>query len=364
MVRLYILLATLITGTVSVQAQQYQKQIDTLLNSFVQARQFNGNVLVVEKNTPLFEKSYGFADREHSIPNKPPTRFRIASITKQFTAVLILQLVEKGRLDLNAPISRYLPYYPKPWGDSITLHQLLTHTSGLPEYTEKTGFLEQFCKQAYTHREFIEQFCADSLISKPGTAYKYSNTGYYILGTIIEAVTGKSYEEVLQANILNVAGMRHTGLENKDALIPNRARGYNFGDNAYFNADYIDMLSCIFSAGGIYSTTGDLWLWNKALFGDKLISSASRSKMMQPYMDKYGYGIGITRFTLPGSNHEVQFAFHQGAINGFRSFMTYIVNEDRLIILLCNNFDIDLNPINNAIFAILHHQPYKLAGDE
>lgn len=360
MFKLYSLLTILMISTVAGHAQQYKKRMDTLLSSYVQQHQFNGNVLIVEKSIPMFENCYGLADRENSVPNKPATRFRIASISKQFTAVLILQLVEAGKLNLDAPISRYLPFYPKPWGNNITIHHLLTHTSGLPEYTEKAGFFDEISKRSYTHQEFIKQFCSDSLLTAPGTTYKYCNTGYYILGAIIEAITGKSYAEVLQTKILNVAGMQHTGMETNDTLIFDRARGYNYRDSTYFNAEYIDMLSSIFSAGGLYSTIRDLWLWNKALFNDKLISKASRNKMMQPYMAGYGYGIGVTKFTPPGLDQEVHFAFHQGAINGFRSFMTYIVNEDRLIILLCNNFDVDLNRLNNAIFAVLHDQPHEV----
>ncbi len=339
-------------------AQTQNEKIDRLIQSYANLNKFSGNVLIAKGDKVIFEKSYGLADREFDILNSKNTKFRIASLTKQFTAVLILQQVEAGKLSLNTPVSNYLPYFKKEIGDLITIHQLLTHTSGLPEYTERDDFFTDISKHSYTHKEFIQKFCSDTLLSKPGTEYKYSNTDYYILGAIIEEITHKSYAEELQKNILDVAGMKNTGVENSSTILKEKAKGYNFNSGIYSNADYIDILSTIYSAGTIYSTTDDLFLWDKALYSDKLISRKSRDLMFTPVLENYGYGVGITKFKVPDLNEEMHFIFHQGAINGFRSIMTHIVNENVLIVILCNNFDTDLNPINNAIFSILHNQPY------
>lgn len=262
----------ILTQTSSVVFSQTQNdKIDTLIQSYADLNKFYGNVLIVDGDKVIFEKSYGLADREFYIPNSRNTKFRIASLTKQFTAVLILQLVEAGKLNLHIPISEYLPYYRKQIGDRITLHQLLSHTAGLPEYTERDDFFSDISKHFYTHKEFVQKFCSDNLLSEPGTEYKYSNADYYILGAIIEEVTHQSYAEVLQKNILDVSNMKNTGVENSSTIIKEKAKGYNFNSNTYLNADHIDILSTIFSAGAIYSTTDDLLLWNKALYSDKLI---------------------------------------------------------------------------------------------
>ena len=291
-------------------AQTQKEMIDNLVQAYTNLNKFSGNVLIAEKGKTIFEKSYGFADGEFDIPNSNTTKFRIASLTKQFTAVLIMQLVESGKIDLDATITQYLPYYKKETGDQITIHQLLTHTSGLPEYTERDDFFPDISKHAYTHKAFIQKFCSDSLLAKPGTAYKYSNTGYYILGVIIEEVTKKSYAEVLQKNILAVAEMKNTGIENDSTIIKEMAKGYTFNSGRYLYADYIDISSTIFSAGAVYSTTADLLLWDKALYTDKLLTKKSRELMFTPVLSNYGYGVGITKFMVPGLNKEMHFIFH------------------------------------------------------
>jgi len=339
-------------------------KVDTLIQSCTNQNKFSGNILIAKEGKVIFEKSYGFADRELNIPNSRITKFRIGSLTKQFTAVMIMQLVESGKLELQAPITKYLNYYRKDFGDSITIHHLLTHTSGLGNYSERPDFLSDISKRAYTHKEFIKIICSDSLLSKPGSQYKYSNAGYYILGAIIEEITQESYADVLQNKILNVAGMKNTGVEDSSSLIKGGAKGYNFSFGKYSNADYIDISSTFFSAGGIYSTTDDLLLWDKALFSDKLISQKSRSLMLTPYLENYAYGVFVANFLAPDLNIENHFVSHQGAINGFRSIMTHIDDEDILIILLCNNFDTNLNTINNAIVAILYNQSYSIPIDD
>lgn len=357
----FIYILFILTQTnILVFSQTQSKKIDKFVRSYANLNKFSGNVLIAERGKKVFEKSYGLADREFDIPNSRHTKFRIASLTKQFTAVLILQLVDSGKIELDAPITKYLPYYKKEIGDQITIHQLLTHTSGLPEYTERDDFFPDISRYPYTHKEFVQKFCSDSLSSQPGTEYKYSNTGYYILGTIVEEITKNSYADVLQKNTLDLAEMKNTGIEDDSTIVKEMAKGYNFNSGVYSNADYIDISSTIFSAGAIYSTTDDLLLWDKALYSDKLLTKKSRELMFTPVLSNYGYGVGVTKFLVPDLNKEMHFAFHQGAINGFRSIMTHLVNEDILITILCNNFDTDLNPISNGIFSILHNQPYTI----
>jgi CubicO group peptidase (beta-lactamase class C family) len=342
-------------------AQNEDDKIDHLMQSYAAKHKFSGNVLVAKNGSAILQKSYGIAHREWNINNSDSTRFRIASLSKQFTAVLIMQLVEDGKINLKAPITTYLSYYDKTYGDSINVHHLLSHTSGLSEFTERPDFFADISKREFSHKEFIERFCSDKPISSPGTAYKYTNTGYYILGAIIEEVTGQSFADALQKRILDVLEMKNTGVEVARAIVPNRAKGYNYQDGKFSNSEYIDLSSTIFAAGSMYSTTEDLLKWDRALHSGTILPAKSREKMFTPVLANYGYGVGVTKFMAQDLNKEMHFIFHQGAINGFRSMMTHVVNEDLLIVMLCNNFDVDLNPINNSIFAILHNQPYSLA---
>ncbi|NUY80485.1 beta-lactamase family protein [Flavobacterium sp. MAH-1] len=358
----FFLIACFWVATVTAQTQT--EKIDALVQSYAKLGRFNGNVAVARKGHIVFARSYGLADREFDIPNTQDTRFRIASLTKQFTAVLILQLAESGQLDLHAPITRYLPYYKKELAEKITIHHLLTHTAGLPDYTERDDFFTEISKRQYDHREFIQKFCSDTLLHEPGTQYKYSNAGYYLLGGIIEEVTHDTYANVLQKKILDVLHMQNTGMETPERLIKNRAKGYNYGPSGYSNAEYIDISSTIFSAGAMYSTTGDLLKWDKALFSNKLLSAKSTEMMFTPFSSNYGYGVGTIKSFVPDLKTEVHFVFHQGAINGFRSVMTHVVNEDLVILLLCNTFEADPNPVSNGIFALLHGLPYSFAGEE
>ncbi|WP_126974220.1 serine hydrolase domain-containing protein [Gynurincola endophyticus] len=360
-ISLVALLPGLIVLLMSSCSRQQGADINKLLESYEELDKFSGTVLVAKGGEIFFQKSYGLANREWKQSFQDDTRFRIASVTKQFTAVLILQLAEAGKINLQNPLSHYLPYYRKDVGGQVTIHQLLTHTAGLAEYTFKSDFFSDVSKRQFTTREFVEKFCSDTLMFTPGTNYQYTNTGYYILGAIIEEVTDKDYATILRENILEVAGMENSGIESGLDISVKRAGGYNYSYGTYSNADYMELGSAVLSAGAMYATAYDLFLWDKALFSDKLLTAESRIRMMTPVMANYGYGVGITKFVHPELKKEMHFVFHQGAINGFRSMLTLIVNDDIVVILLCNNFDTDLNQISNAIFAILNDQPYQLA---
>jgi CubicO group peptidase (beta-lactamase class C family) len=168
------------------------EQLDELINLYTEYGQFNGSVLVAEKSEILFKMGFGLANMEWNIPNQADTKHRLGSITKQFTSMLIMQLVEQGKLKLDVPISTYLPDYPKSNGDIITIHHLLTHTSGTPNYTSFPGFFRDSSRDPYAPEDFVSVFADSTLQFKPGEKFAYSNSGYFLLGVIIEKVTGKS----------------------------------------------------------------------------------------------------------------------------------------------------------------------------
>src|SRR5688572_12291329 len=210
--RIFALFIVAFLTATSALAQQSVQKIDGLLKQYNEYGQLNGSVLVAENGKIIYKKGYGMANMEWAIPNQPDTKFRIASITKQFTAALILQLVEEGKIKLDGKITDYLTDYRKDTGDKVTIHQLLNHTSGIPDYKNVTS-------NPYSAVDFVKKHVSGDLEFEPGSKYKYNNGGYSILGAIIEKVTGKSYETVLQERILKPLGMTNSGYAHHSTLL-------------------------------------------------------------------------------------------------------------------------------------------------
>ncbi len=334
--------------------KNYPVLLDSYMHAQVNVNEFTGTVLVARKGKIIYEKAFGMADREWNVPNTIDTKFEIGSITKQFTASCVLQLANEGKLSLDDKLSKYFPDFPK--ADSVTIHMLLTHTSGIKDYTE----LQEFGKMATLP---IEKDTMVALIKKqpfdfsPGTKWNYSSSGYYLLGYIIEKVTGKSYSDYVLENVIQKAGLKNTCVNRWDTILPYRAKGYEKTQNeGWKNANYISMEGP-FSAGAISSTIEDLYQWNKALFSNKIISPTMLSKMTTPYMEHYGYGLSIDTF-----HHHLRIG-HGGRINGFTSFLGYFPSDDVVVVGLSNNGNNFMVSIVNALAAILFDipvtEPYK-----
>src|SRR5512145_1892680 len=225
-IRLFLVSGIILVAQHAALAQNHAAKIQDVLSLAHKYRQFNGTALVAENGKVVYKGAFGMANMEWGIPNTPETRFRLGSITKQFTAALTLQLVEQGKIKLDAKISDYLPDYRKDIGEKVTIHHLLTHTSGIPSYTSQPGFFENVSRNPYKVADFVKKYTSGHLEFKPGAKYSYNNSGYFLLGAIIERVTGKSYEQVLKENILDPAGMKNTGYDHHDTLIQKRASGY------------------------------------------------------------------------------------------------------------------------------------------
>lgn len=335
-------------------AQTKAQQMDTLLTRFHAFSQFNGTALAAQGGEIVFAKGYGDANMEWDIPNTPDTRFRIGSVTKQFTAALILQLAEEGRIDLEATISDYITNYPAESGSKVTIHHLLTHTSGIPSYTSLPDFFESMSRTPYEPLDFLSVFSEMDLEFEPGTSWTYSNSGYFLLGVIIEVVTGRSYDEVLQARILDPLGLANTGYDHFGEIIERRAAGYVRAGNAYENAPYLDS-SLPYAAGMMYSTVGDLLTWNQALHSGAVFAKPETLTMMTtPYVSDYGYGVGIQSATL--GDLSVPTIRHSGGINGFSAQLWYLPDGDYTIAVLDNTAG-DSGRIADVMARILYDQP-------
>jgi CubicO group peptidase (beta-lactamase class C family) len=276
--------------------------------------------------------------------------------------MLIMQLAEQGKLKLDAPISTYLPDYPKKSGDVITIHHLLTHSSGIPNMTSFPGFGKDVMRNSYSPVQLVNISADSTLQFEPGKKYAYSNSGYLLLGYIIEKLTGKSYEQVLQENIFTPLKMNNTGYDRNRTLLKKRASGYEKNGRLYVNANFIDM-SVPYAAGALYSTVEDLYLWDQALYGNRLLRKENMDLLFTKHIPSggsshYGYGWGIGDIPLGNTKERIETIGHGGGINGFNTQITRIPSDKSLIVLLNNTGGAPLNEMTNAIAAILYDKTY------
>src|SRR5215216_2026843 len=356
--RLWLCIAIIFVFQYVAVAQDHAAKIQEFLAVAHKYRQFNGSVLVAENGKIIYKGAYGQANMEWNIPNTPDTRFRLGSITKQFTATVILQLVERGKIKLDAKLSDYLPDYRKDTGEKVTIHHLLTHTSGIPSYTSQPGFFQNVSRNPYKVDEFVKKYASGNLEFEPGSKHSYNNSGYFLLGAIIERVTGKPYEQVLKQNIFDPVGMKNTGYDHHDTIISKRASGYSKTPDGYTNALYLDM-SIPYAAGSMYSTVEDLYLWDQALYTDKLLSAQSKELMYKPFLENYAYGWVVTNASFKQNDQPVQVITHGGGINGFTTTIVRYPKEKNLIVMLDNTGSEYLDRLSDSIAKILYNQPYE-----
>ena len=298
-------------------------------SSFAREGVFSGAILVARDGKPVFQQSFGFADAEFGTRNSADTRFRIASVTKQFTAAAVLLLQERGKLRLSDPVSMYLPDAPPSW-DRITVYNLLTHTSGLPNINAFPDYSEIRMRR-WTPEQLISLFRDKPLEYEPGSNYSYGNSDYIVLGRVIERLSGQSYAEFLRKNFFEPLHMTSTGADDERAVILRHARGYVLAVNGVRHPDFVSM-TVTFSAGDLYSTTGDLLKWENALFAGRVLSAASLKMMTTPFRN--GYALGL--FVSDHNGHRV--ISHTGDIDGFGAIVAYYPDHKLTVIVLSNLF--------------------------
>jgi len=315
-------------------------KMDQLLSDIYSADAPGASILVVKDGKTLLRKAYGMANLEHNIPLRSDMVFRIGSVTKQFTSTAIMMLVEQGKIKLKDSITEYLPKYPLQ-GHQITIENLLNHTSGIKSYTGMGQATQKLMIENLTVPELIETFKDQPMDFAPSSDFKYNNSGYVLLGAIIEKVSGKSYADFIQDEIFTPLGMTQSYYDNHNKIIANRVMGYAKTKDGFQNADYINM-RIPYAAGSLLSTVDDLQKWETALFTGKVVSKASFTKMTTPYVllngKKAGYGESADYgFGLVMSGNEGHPAiFHNGGINGFRSQVEKLVDDNILVIVLSN----------------------------
>ena len=327
-------------------------KLDSLISAYAKLYKFNGTALVAKNGTILLNKGYGYRNAVNKVANNEQTIFQLGSITKQFTSAVILKLQEEKKLTVSDKLSKYFPGYPK--GDSITIEQLLTHTSGIYSYTNDPKFMANEVTKPASRDMMMALFRDKPFDFSPGTGWNYSNSGYSLLGYIIEAVTKKPYEQAVRKYIFTPLGMTHSGFDFTNLKSREKATGYfKLDDKEVVPAPIVDS-TVSYSAGAIYSTTGDLYLWHKALQKNKILSKAQQDKAYTPVKNKYGYGWGID--TIEGKRKVA----HGGGIHGFTTNISRVPEDDICIVLLSNASNTTLGEITKSIFAILYGKEYKL----
>jgi CubicO group peptidase (beta-lactamase class C family) len=313
-----------------------ESDIDQLFTSHFKPEGAGAAVLVAQKDRIIYHKAFGMANIELNVPLRTDHVFRIGSITKQFTAAAILRLAEAGKLSLQDELTRFLPEYPTH-GKKITVEHLLTHTSGIKSYTDLEKWNEQEHRRDFTPAELVDYFKDEPMDFDPGTEYRYNNSGYILLGYIIEKASGKTYAEYIKEQFFEPLGMKNSWYGDTQPIIKNRASGYSQGNNAgtFANAAFLSMTQP-YAAGSLLSTVEDLWIWTRALHSGKVLQPESLKKATTSYKLTNGssthYGYGLQLGNLLGSPT----VEHSGGIHGFLSDLVYLPKEEICVAILTN----------------------------
>lgn len=325
-----------------------QEQIDTYLSSLAQDHKFSGSVLAAREGSIIFKGGYGKANIELHTDNTSDTVFRIGSVTKTITALSVIQLIVEGKLTFNDTIGSYFP--DQKDGDRITVHHLLTHTSGIANYTDNENLLD-WASLPSTTEELLNRFSNMDLEYEPGEKYQYSNSGYVLLGALLEKVSGQSYGDYIADHIFKPLGMVNTRLDDPRPIIPRRASGYELDSNGSLMNSYNFHPSNAYAAGGLISTVEDLYLWDQALYMDKLLPQPLLNHMLTPHKgdDGSSYGCGwIIQDTPYG-----KMTGHTGGIPGFTSILMRFPETKATVIVLSNILQ-DVTHVGQNITGILH----------
>lgn len=339
--------------TAAVAAADIRPKVDEYMNARLEAKGVGGAVLIAENGKMLVDKGFGIADIQANTPISSSTRFRIGSVTKQFTAALILMLQEDGKLNTNDPFCNYMESCPEAW-KVVSIHNLATMASGVPSFTGLPTFGE-LRKKDMKPAESIALVSSLPLKAKPGEVFEYSNTNYIILGMIIEKVSGKSYEQFLNERILKPLKLNDTGYDHGKERVKGSALGYSLKDDKVVPADVASMM-VPFSAGGLYSTTGDLYKWQTALHGGKVFAKPETlSQMLTVNKGTYAYGLNV-RTDAKGRKR----VSHGGGIEGFLSEAAYYPNEKLFIAVLVNNDRVPAGEVMASLTALYNGEKVTL----
>ena len=349
MLRFPALLLLLCLFSYNLKGQNLGNNLDSMANLYAQLKNFNGSVLVAQKGTILLQKGYGYKDVTQKTRVDANSLYQYGSVTKEFTATLIMYLQEKGKLSIQDKLSKYFPELP--FADSVTIYHLLTHTSGIYNYTRDGDFMKSEAVKPATKEKIFALFKSKPLEFTPGSKFSYSNSGYSLLGYIIEKATGKPYESLMREIILKPLGMQTAGFDFTSNHSADKTTGYNFIKGDKFETAGVVDSSVAYAAGSLYGSVKDLYLWHQALQKNQLLSTASWKQVYTPLHSKYAFGWQID--TVYGK----PVAEHGGGIFGYTSMIKRFPKDDVVIIVLSNNSSPRSQELAGKLAALVFGQP-------
>jgi CubicO group peptidase (beta-lactamase class C family) len=341
-------------------AQDKKTTLSEIMKTYHNYNMFDGAVLVAENGKIIYKEAFGLANREWNIPNGTDTKFMIGSVSKPLTATLVLIQVQKGLISLDKTIEDYLPEFKNKPAAKVTIKQLLSHTSGIPNYDIIKDFFPRISRQNFTREDYIKVFMDSTLAFKPGSHYAYSSWGYFTLGYIMEKVTGKSYSQLMSEDIFKKLGMTNSGSYYHTQIVPNRATGYDYSFGGYTSSDFRDQSNTM-GTGDIYSTVEDLFKFHVALSNHTLLNKKLTDEMFTPgiEMAQYGYGWFNQQFKITPKDSVVS-NFHLGMTEGFISFIRRVPYDNNLVVILCNSSPTDFFGIVGNLYKVLYNNPVVL----
>lgn len=359
-----LLFACQLASTLPLFACEASPDFRQLVDSYATHRGFNGTVLIARGGKVLFRRSYGQAAAEWAVPNQPEARYRIGSLSKPLIATLVMQLVEQGRLQLDGTLGAYLPaLYAGTPAAPVTVEQLLSHTSGLADVPARydDGWWQTAARRSYAPLDFAREWIKPQLLEQPGTTWRYNNNGFFLLGVLIEHVTGQPLAQALQQRLFEPAAMHHSGLYAEQAVLPKLALGYTrlpTGELVYPPAIHA---SVSFSAAGLYTSVDDLFHFDCALYGTRLLQPTTRALMLRAHSADYGLGWNVGQWKLP-DGRRLPVVSHTGSVPGYQSYyLRSELNQDCVIIL--DNFwqGSLVVQMGQDLLEVLNGKPMQLA---
>lgn len=341
-------------------AQSKKDKLSDIMKTYHRFNMFDGAVLVAENGKIIYKEAFGLANREWNIPNTADTKFMIGSVSKPITATLVLILVQKNLVSLDKTIEDYLPEFKNKPAAKVTIRQLLSHTSGMPNYDIIKDFFPRISRQSFSREDYLKIYCDSALAFMPGTSYMYSSWGYFTLGYIIEKVSAKTYEQVMKDEIFSKLKMENSGSYLHTQIVSKRASGYDYGLGNFLSADFRDQSNTM-GTGDIYSTVEDLFKFHLAIANNSLLNKELTNEMFTPGIRpaRYGYGWFNQNYRYTATD-SVTANYHLGTTEGFNAFMIRIPATNSMVVILCNSANTDYSGIIRSLLKVLHNKPVIL----
>ncbi len=352
----YLSFTGLILLTLASFSQTKKDKLDEVMTTYHHFNMFDGSVLVAENGKIIYKNAFGLANREWNIPNTTDTKFMIGSVSKPITALLMLIQVQKGLVDLDKTIADYLPVFTGKPAAAITVRQLLSHTSGMPNYDITPDFFPRISRQHFSREDYIKVYIDSALLFEPGKSFFYSSWGYFTLGYIMEKVSGKSYSQLMKEDIFDKTGMNSSSSYFHTQVVSKRATGYDYDFGGYTSSDFRDQSNTM-GTGDLYSTVEDLFKLHTAITNNTLLNKQLTEEMLKPGMPPVQYGFGWFNRQFKYGTDSVASNFHLGMTEGFLSFMVRIPSTNSLIVILCNSSPTDFFGICGSLAKVLHNKP-------